>query len=59
MNEKIFEDFCKNINNHFVIEIDNKIIGIGTLFQDNSGIGSLAVDSAYSGNGYGTRLAAF
>lgn len=57
--KKEFDDFCKKLNNYFVIEIDNKIIGIGSLFDDNSGIGSLAVDSAYSGNGYGTRLAAF
>lgn len=57
--KKEFDDFCKKLNNYFVIEIENKIIGIGSLFDDNSGIGSLAVDSAYSGNGYGTRLAAF
>lgn len=57
--EQEFNNFCKNINNHFVIEIENRIIGIGSLFDDNSGIGSLAVDSAHSGNGYGTKLAAF
>ncbi|MBD5459510.1 MAG: GNAT family N-acetyltransferase, partial [Lachnospiraceae bacterium] len=33
--------------------------GIGSLFDDHSGIGSIAVDSAYSGRGYGTRLAIF
>ena len=54
-----YERFCREINNHFVIEIDGKIVGTGTLFSDNSGIGSLAVDRAYSGKGYGTRLAAF
>lgn len=32
---------------------------MGSLFSDHSGIGALAVDRAYSGNGYGTRLAAF
>lgn len=54
-----FEQFCKDLNNYFVIEADRKIVGIGSLFDDNSGIGSIAVDSAYSGKGYGTRLAAF
>lgn len=57
--EEEYDDFCKNLNNHFVIEVDKRIIGIGSLFDDNSGIGSLAVDSVYSGNGYGSRLAAF
>ncbi len=54
-----YDNFCKNLNNYFVIEVDNKIVGIGSLFHDNSGIGSLAVDNAYSGKGYGTRLATF
>lgn len=54
-----YDDFHKNLNNYFVMEVDERIIGIGSLFNDNSGIGSLAVESTYSGNGYGTRLAAF
>ena len=29
------------------------------LFDDDSGIGGLAVDEVYAGKGYGTRLAAF
>ena len=32
---------------------------MGSLFGDHSGIGSIAVDQAYTGRGYGTRLAAF
>lgn len=54
-----YNAFCKNINNYFVFEVDGKIVGMGSLFENNSGIGSLAVDRAYSGKGYGTRLAAF
>lgn len=54
-----YEDFCKNVNDYFVIEEDKKVVGMGRLFSDNSGIGSLAVDSQYSGKGYGTRLALF
>ena len=54
-----FEDFRQNLNDHFVIEADGKIVGVGSLFRDNSGIGSIAVGSSYSGKGYGTRLAAF
>lgn len=54
-----YNDFCKNINSYFVLQVDENIIGMGSLFENNSGIGSLAVDRAYSGKGYGTRLAAF
>lgn len=54
-----YDDFCKNISNSFVLEVEDKIVGIGSLFSDNTGIGSLAVDSAYSGRGYGMRLAVF
>ncbi len=54
-----YEEFCRNLNNYFVMEINRKIVGMGSLFGDNSGIGSIAVDQAYSGRGYGTRLAAF
>lgn len=57
--KEAYHNFCKNRNNYFVIEVNKKIIGMGSLFNDNSGIGSLAVDSTYSGNGYGTRLATF
>ncbi len=53
------DDFCQNISNYFVLESDHKIVGVGSLFDDNSGIGSLAVDSDHSGRGYGTRLAVF
>lgn len=54
-----YNAFCKNINNNFVLEADGKIVGMGSLFENNSGIGALAVDRAHSGKGYGTRLAAF
>ncbi len=54
-----YNAFCENLNNNFVLEVDGKIIGMGSLFDDNSGIGALAVDRAHSGKGYGTRLAAF
>ena len=53
------EDFLSNLRNKYVIEADGKIVGQGGIFRDNSGIGSLAVDRAYAGHGYGTRLAAF
>jgi predicted GNAT family acetyltransferase len=53
------EDFLSNLKNKYVIEADGKIVGQGGIFRDNSGIGSLAVDRAYAGHGYGTRLAAF
>ena len=54
-----YEDFCNNIDNYFVLETENKIVGMGSLFSSNSGIGSLAVDYKYAGRGYGTQLAAF
>ena len=53
------DDFINNINRSFVIEQNTKIVGYGTLFDDNSGIGSIAVDRNYAGRGYGTRLSAF
>jgi len=54
-----YKDFCNNINNYFVLEAEGKIVGMGCLFSNNSGIGSLAVGSEYSGKGYGTKLAVF
>lgn len=54
-----YEQFSRDINNEFVIESDGKTVGYGTLFNDNSGIGSVAVDRNYAGHGYGTRLSAF
>ena len=57
--QEAYEDFLENIHRKFVIEADGKVIGEGGLFNDNSGIGSIAVDRAYAGQGYGTRLAAF
>lgn len=54
-----FEDFCQNINNYFVLEAEGKMIGMGCLFSNNSGIGSLAVYHKFSGKGYGTKLAMF
>ncbi len=54
-----YEEFCASLDRYFVLEIGGRIVGVGILFSDCSGIGGLAVDVAYSGNGYGTRLAAF
>ncbi len=54
-----YNAFCKNINNYFVLEENGEIVGMGSLFEDDSGIGALAVDRAHSGKGYGTRLASF
>lgn len=54
-----YKQFARDINNGFVIELGRKIVGYGTLFSDNSGIGSVAVDRTYAGHGYGTRLSAF
>lgn len=54
-----YNDFLNNIRNSFVLERDGALIGFGSLFGDNSGIGALAVDGRYVGEGCGTRLAAF
>ena len=54
-----YEQFLSSLHNSYVLEIDGNIIGYGTLFDDNSGIGSVAVERAYVGRGYGTRLTAF
>lgn len=54
-----FDDFCQNVNNYFVLEAESNIVGMGCLFSNNSGIGSLAVDHEFSGKGYGTKLAMF
>ena len=51
--------FLRLLKDYYVMEIDGKIVGMGTLFDDNSGIGALAVDAACAGKGYGTRIAAF
>jgi len=55
----VYGDFCSNIDNYFVIEVENKIVGMGALFFDGTGIGALAVDAENKGRGYGTRLASF
>ena len=54
-----FKIFLQMLNLYFVMEVDGLIVGMGTLFDDDSGIGGLAVDEAYAGKGYGTRIAAF
>lgn len=54
-----YNQFVMDLKNSFVMEEGGKIIGYGTLFDNNSGIDSVAVDRAFSGHGYGTRLAAF
>ncbi len=52
-------DYIRNLHFSYVIEDNGRLVGMGTLFDDNSGIGSLAVDSHYWGRGYGTKLASF
>lgn len=54
-----FKIFLQMLNLYFVMEVDGIIVGMGALFDDDSGIGGLAVDEAYAGKGYGTRIAAF
>ncbi len=54
-----YELFLQLLDRYYVMEVDGIIVGMGTLFDDDSGIGGLAVDGAYAGKGYGTRLAAF
>lgn len=54
-----FLEYRNARDNYFVMEADGKVIGLGALFSDGSGIGALAIDKAYKGRGYGTRLAAF
>lgn len=54
-----YDDFIKEIHNSFVLENGGEIIGFGKLFDDSTGIGAVAIDSTYSGRGYGTRLSAF
>lgn len=58
-NKERYEEFLRDINNYYVLESQGKIVGVGSIFSDNSGIGSLAVDFKYKGKGFGTRLAAF
>lgn len=36
-----YESFCENLSNYFVLEVDQKIVGMGSLFGDHSGIGSI------------------
>ncbi len=54
-----FELFLQLLDRYYVMEVDGIIVGMGTLFDDDSGIGGLAVDEAYAGKGYGTKMAAF
>ena len=51
--------YHKNRDFYFVVEKDGQVAGIGGLFDDNSGIGMLAVDSKYQGQGLGTLLTRF
>lgn len=44
-----YNDFLNNIRNSFVLEKDGILIGFGSLFGDNSGIGALAVTADMSG----------
>ncbi|MPM69909.1 hypothetical protein SDC9_116857 [bioreactor metagenome] len=53
------KDYKDNQKSYYVLEDNGIIIGIGGLFDDNSGMGMLAVDRTYVGKGYGTKLAAY
>lgn len=48
-----------NQNLYFVVEKDGQTAGIGGLFDDISGIGMLAIDSKFQGQGLGTVLTKF
>ena len=54
-----YQLFCQWLDQYYVIEVDDTIVGMGTLFEDATGIGGLAIDEAYTGKGYGTRMAIF
>ena len=54
-----YDQFVQDLPYSYVVEVDRQMIGYGMLFRDNSGIGSLAVDRAFAGHGYGTKIAAF
>ena len=54
-----YQFFLEILEDYYVLEVDGKIVGMGTLFDDDSGIGALAVDSKYAGKGYGTKIAAY
>ena len=52
-------EYVQNAHLTFVMEDNGQIVGIGSLFDDNSGIGALAIDSRHGNKGYGTRLARY
>ena len=54
-----YQLFLQWLDRYYVMKVDGTIVGMGTLFDDATGIGGLAVDEAYAGKGYGTRMAAF
>ena len=54
-----YQLFLQWLDRYYVMEVDGTIVGMGTLFDDATGIGGLAVDEAYAGKGYGTRMASF
>lgn len=54
-----YEYFLQLLEDYYVLEVDGTVVGVGMLFDDDSGIGGLAVDEVYAGKGYGTKLAAF
>lgn len=51
--------YHRNRDNIFVAEADGKVIGCGQLFEDNTGIGSLAVDREYQNQGYGRKILSY
>ena len=57
--QEIRELYRELATHTYIIEENGNIAGIGGLFEHGGGIGMLAVDSKFTGKGYGTRLAAY
>ncbi len=53
------QSFVENIETYYVVEENDSIVGVGTVFPDYSGIGALAVKRSRTGKGYGTMLAQY
>ena len=54
--ERIYHE---NMDSTYVVEDDGKIIGVGQLFEEASGIGNIAITSEYQNKGYGKKLLSF
>lgn len=61
--EKMYKDFDPNNNNHFVLEVNNKVVGFVNFgasndkdYQDCGEIIALYIIEKYKGNGFGRKL---